>query len=31
MATTFYPGFVKYQERAGDRRIPVVLCSPQDD
>ena len=25
-----YPGFARYQERAGDRRIPVIVCSPQD-
>jgi deazaflavin-dependent oxidoreductase (nitroreductase family) len=31
LATRFYPGFDSYQERAGDRRIPVVVCSPQDD
>ena len=31
LATGFYPGFARYQERAGDRRIPVVVCSPQDD
>jgi deazaflavin-dependent oxidoreductase (nitroreductase family) len=31
LATTMYPGFASYQERAGDRRIPVVVCSPQDD
>jgi deazaflavin-dependent oxidoreductase (nitroreductase family) len=31
LATAFYPGFARYQERAGDRRIPVVACSPQDD
>jgi deazaflavin-dependent oxidoreductase (nitroreductase family) len=31
LATSFYPGFARYQERAGDRRIPVVVCSPQDD
>jgi deazaflavin-dependent oxidoreductase (nitroreductase family) len=30
LATTMYPGFAKYQERAGDRRIPVIVCSPQD-
>jgi deazaflavin-dependent oxidoreductase (nitroreductase family) len=30
-ATAFYPGFAKYQERAGDRRIPVVVCAPRDD
>jgi deazaflavin-dependent oxidoreductase (nitroreductase family) len=31
LATGFYPGFARYQERAGDRVIPVVVCSPQDD
>ena len=31
LATTYYPGFAKYQERAGDRRIPVVVCSPIDE
>jgi deazaflavin-dependent oxidoreductase (nitroreductase family) len=31
LATDFYPGFAKYQERAGDRRIPVILCEPEDD
>ena len=31
LAAGFYPGFEKYQERAGDRRIPVVICLPQDD
>jgi deazaflavin-dependent oxidoreductase (nitroreductase family) len=31
LATSFYPGFAKYQERAGDRRIPVIVCTPQDD
>jgi deazaflavin-dependent oxidoreductase (nitroreductase family) len=30
LAATFYPGFARYQERAGDRRIPVIVCSPQD-
>ncbi len=30
LATDFYPGFAKYQERAGDRIIPVIVCSPQD-
>jgi deazaflavin-dependent oxidoreductase (nitroreductase family) len=29
-ATTYYPGFAKYQERATERRIPVVVCSPLD-
>lgn len=28
-ATSFYPGFATYQERAGDRRIPVVVCEPE--
>jgi deazaflavin-dependent oxidoreductase (nitroreductase family) len=31
LAAGFYPGFAKYQERAGDRRIPVIVCVPQDD
>jgi deazaflavin-dependent oxidoreductase (nitroreductase family) len=31
LATTMYPGFASYQERAGDRSIPVIVCSPQDD
>ena len=31
LATEFYPGFARYQERAGDRRIPVIVCSPQGD
>jgi len=30
LATTMYPGFSGYQKRAGDRRIPVVVCSPLD-
>ena len=30
LATGFYPGFARYQERAGDRRIPVIVCSPRD-
>jgi F420H(2)-dependent quinone reductase len=29
-ATGFYPGFAEYQERAPNRRIPVVVCVPQD-
>ena len=28
LATEFYPGFARYQERAGDRRIPVIVCTP---
>lgn len=28
LTTEFYPGYANYQERAGDRRIPVVVCSP---
>ena len=28
LATEFYPGFAEYQKRAGDRRIPVIVCSP---
>jgi len=31
LATQFYPGYAEYQERAGDRRIPVILCTPEDD
>jgi deazaflavin-dependent oxidoreductase (nitroreductase family) len=31
LATAFYPGFARYQERAGDRRIPVIVCTPEDD
>jgi deazaflavin-dependent oxidoreductase (nitroreductase family) len=31
LATGFYPGFARYQERAGDRRIPVMVCTPEDD
>lgn len=27
-ATSFYPGFATYQERAGGRRIPVIVCEP---
>jgi deazaflavin-dependent oxidoreductase (nitroreductase family) len=30
LATEFYPGYAKYQEHAGDRRIPVIICSPED-
>ena len=30
LATRFYPGFASYQERAGDRRIPVIVCAPED-
>jgi deazaflavin-dependent oxidoreductase (nitroreductase family) len=30
LASSFYPGFARYQERAGERRIPVIVCSPQD-
>jgi deazaflavin-dependent oxidoreductase (nitroreductase family) len=30
LATAFYPGFASYQERAGDRTIPVIVCTPQD-
>lgn len=29
-ATAFYPGFAKYQQRASERLIPVVVCSPLD-
>ena len=28
LATDYYPGFASYQERATERRIPVVVCSP---
>jgi len=28
LATDYYPGFAVYQERAAERRIPVVVCSP---
>lgn len=28
LATEYYPGFARYQERASERRIPVVVCSP---
>jgi deazaflavin-dependent oxidoreductase (nitroreductase family) len=28
LATDYYPGFARYQQRAGERRIPVVVCSP---
>ncbi len=28
LAATYYPGFDDYQRRAGERRIPVVVCSP---
>jgi F420H(2)-dependent quinone reductase len=31
LAAEFYPGFARYQERAGARRIPVVVCSPEDE
>ena len=31
LATGFYPGFARYQERAGDRRIPVIVCTPQEE
>ena len=30
LATAFYPGFANYQERAGERLIPVIVCSPRD-
>jgi deazaflavin-dependent oxidoreductase (nitroreductase family) len=30
IAVDFYPGFQNYQERAHDRVIPVVVCSPLD-
>lgn len=28
-AVSFYPGFASYQERAGGRRIPVIVCEPE--
>jgi deazaflavin-dependent oxidoreductase (nitroreductase family) len=31
LATDYYPGFASYQERATERRIPVVVCSPAGD
>jgi deazaflavin-dependent oxidoreductase (nitroreductase family) len=31
LATSLYSGFARYQERAGKRVIPVVVCTPQDD
>jgi deazaflavin-dependent oxidoreductase (nitroreductase family) len=31
LATTMYSGFADYQERATERRIPVVVCSPLED
>lgn len=31
LATDYYPGFARYQERATERRIPVVVCSPVGD
>jgi deazaflavin-dependent oxidoreductase (nitroreductase family) len=30
LATGFYTGFASYQERAGGRVIPVVVCSPEE-
>ncbi|HEY7121635.1 MAG TPA: nitroreductase/quinone reductase family protein [Solirubrobacterales bacterium] len=30
LASEFYPGFDRYQERAGDRTIPVIVCTPRD-
>ncbi len=30
LATTFNPGFTSYQERATERTIPVIVCSPLD-
>ena len=30
LATSYYPGFASYQERATERRIPVVVCSPAE-
>lgn len=29
-AVSYYPGFGDYEERAGGRRIPVVVCSPAE-
>lgn len=29
IATSFYPGFASYQERASERRIPVIVCEPE--
>jgi len=31
MATTYYPGFDRYQRRADNRTIPVIVCSPLED
>jgi deazaflavin-dependent oxidoreductase (nitroreductase family) len=31
LATTFYAGFGDYQERADNRTIPVIVCSPIDE
>ena len=28
LATTLYDGYAKYQVRAGDRRIPLIVCEP---
>jgi deazaflavin-dependent oxidoreductase (nitroreductase family) len=28
-ATSFYPGFAAYEERAAGRRIPVIVCRPE--
>jgi len=28
-ANEVYMGFEKYQQRAGDRRIPIILLTPQ--
>jgi deazaflavin-dependent oxidoreductase (nitroreductase family) len=28
LATGFYPGFAVYEQRAGGRRIPVIVCEP---
>jgi hypothetical protein len=29
-ANALYPGYDGYQELAGDREIPVVICSPRN-
>ena len=30
LALSLYPGFARYQERAGERTIPVIVCTPRD-
>jgi deazaflavin-dependent oxidoreductase (nitroreductase family) len=30
LTTTFNPGYASYQERATERTIPVIVCSPLD-